>query len=179
MTAPSYAESVVCKVAAPGGGALRPQTLQAWRSRGLLGVDRSDHEGRTRYTFGGLLRACVLAELSRHSISFLHDYKGSGALLLAEVDRALHEQLARARSTALATPAYVFSDDTLARGEGEGRGGLPPRPLDALHTCFARMADDEHDSAAVLVIDAAKLLRRVLGRMRELGEPVPDEGPRR
>ena len=91
-----------------------------------------------------------------------------GAFLAREIARDLLEQL---RSGEMPKARYLFADQILT---GDALAVSRGHPFQALRPRFSRLADDDHEAATVIVVDTAKLLRRLLSRLRTLLGDVPD-----
>lgn len=193
MNEPTYTASTVCEVAR-----VSAPTLRAWRNRvgprgrPLLDLEKGDRqrarvatfrarlessgqdagwidetwdkieakEGSwTRYTFADLLAACALAEVTRHGLQ-----PGETTALRAV---AVQDMLEQERNPAKG-PRYVLEDESGAEGK------LTPKLL----AYRIGVTAERPDSVVLKVLDTAKLLRRILAKLRELGQPIPGEEPK-
>ena len=180
---PTYPASVVCRVASGNGSVLGLRSLEAWRLRGLLAADKAPRNADTSYTFCELVRACALAELSRQGLTFLHDYKQRSAPLLAMIEQDLCVQLEAAAATQEpqsphGTARYILADQALAGAGNRSQTEYVSRTIDELLSRLGELAGDDNDGASVIVMDAAKLFRRIVRKLRELGQEVPGGGLR-
>lgn len=182
----TYTASTVCAVAG-----VNAATLRSWRNRtdangrALLEMQKGDRrrelvahvkqveggadeaawddawdrleqraEGWTRYTFRDLLSACALAELARVGVVLSES---------RNLRRVLARQMERIAAKPPVGPLYVLEDQTAIHED---------LTLDQL--CYRIGVNADHDTTFMFVVDAAKLLRRILQTLRELGQPIPE-----
>jgi hypothetical protein len=185
---PTYTASTVCAVTG-----VKPATLRAWRNRtGLLELEKGDRrrqvvsafksqiesegadaswvdrtwdqlesqeKGWTRYTYRDLLSACALAEVTRHGLQPADTKKLRGAIV-----RDMVEQKARPPSG----PRYLMEDQVSISSADT--------PKRLAHRFMVNTDDAMHPEATMfIVVDTAKLLRRILRMLAELGQPIPGQ----
>ncbi len=170
----TYTASTVCAVAGVNSG-----TLRVWRARGFLEMDDPDQEGWTRYNLREMLRACAVAELANHGIP---PGNARDLFLVDGLTRDLRMQMPDYEERQLfaggvfagtkawwrsppGEPRY-FVAQSWATGGKEGldmRAGLSSAEV---HKHLEKLSRSSDELVTVIVIDTAKMLKRILRKLR-------------
>lgn len=150
----TYAAATLCAAAG-----VEPVTLRSWRAKGWLVVAGAG-DGWTRYNTEHLMRAVAIAELARHGIPPGAGRTLAGVLELDLVALAEGRRYAKQPLFALAHRLDADERDLVVRS------GLTAAGVAGMIRSLAR----DGYAATAVVVDVAKLFRRVARTLVELDE---------